>query len=77
MKLYAVVAVNSSMVIGDKAFPGPVVVKKPADKDAQDIWNRPMAPAIFTSEKNANRFISTLPKNTLYAVEEFTSAWTG
>ena len=46
MKLYAVVAVNSEMVIDGKTFPGPVVITKPYALEHDDI---PNVPAVYTS----------------------------
>ena len=58
MKLYAVVAVNSEMVIDGKTFPGPVVITKPYALEHDDI---PNVPAVYTSIGAAQRCIKTLP----------------
>mgnify|MGYP003412994262 FL=1 len=74
MKLYAVVAVNSEMVIDGETFPGPVVITKPYDLGHDDV---PNVPAVYTSIGAAQRFIKTLPSDCEYKIVTFDSGWTG
>lgn len=74
MKLYAVVAVNSEMVIEGKTFPGPVVITKPYSWGHDYI---PNVPAVYTSIGSAQRCIKTLPDNCEYKIVTFDSGWTG
>ena len=70
MKLYAVVAVYSEMVIEGETFPCPVVVTKPYALGHDDI---PNVPAVYTSIGAARRFIKTLPSDCEYKIVMFDS----
>ena len=74
MKLYAVVAANSEMVIEGETFPGPVVITKPHTLGRDD---EPNVPAVYTSIGAAQRCIKTLPSYCEYKIVMFDSGWTG
>ena len=74
MKLHAVVAVNSKMVIDGETFPGPVVITKPHTLGRDD---EPNVPAVYTSIEAAQRLIKTLPSHCEYKIVTFDSGWTG
>ena len=73
MKLYAVVAANSEMVIDGETFPGPVVITKPFSSGYTD---EPNVPAVYTSIGAAQRLIKTLPSDCEYKIVTFDSGWT-
>ncbi len=74
MKLYAVVAANSEMVIEGETFPVPVVITKPFSSGYTD---EPNVPAVYTSIGSAQRLIKTLPSDCEYKIVMFDSGWTG